>query len=333
MIATKQYTFCPPDFLARLDRLHLVAKRVSQRHTAGARRSRRMGDGLEFADHRDYAPGDEPRFIDWPYYARMDKLLLRLFHEHSASDVGILLDCSGSMSPQVDMAVSRGARVAGVSPARNAGVLPARIDGAGAPAVARKFDYARCVAAAMSFIAMGSLQRVVLAAAGDGLGGVFHSGRNRSQIIPVMDFLETLDAGGKTDLLAAGRQFAARFPSCGTILLISDLLDCSDQLDAALAHLRQAGRDTSVLHVFSPSDADPPVSGSMLLEEPETAGRLGVLVTDELLAAYRAAWSDFQATCRRKCLSSGAMYVAAATSVPFDRLVLESLRKAGVVGE
>jgi len=62
------------DFLARLERLHLVAKRMSVRRRAGARRSRSMGDGLEFADHRGYAPGDDIRFLDWPYYARMDAL-------------------------------------------------------------------------------------------------------------------------------------------------------------------------------------------------------------------------------------------------------------------
>ena len=64
------------EFLAGLRRLHLIAKHVSARGGAGRRRSRRMGDGLEFADHRAYAPGDDIRFIDWPYFARMEKLLL-----------------------------------------------------------------------------------------------------------------------------------------------------------------------------------------------------------------------------------------------------------------
>src|SRR5512140_2366958 len=98
-MSSRRYSFCDEDFLARLERLHLVAKHVASRWSAGQRRSHRMGDGLEFADHRDYAGGDDIRFIDWPFYARMEKLLLRLFHEHSESDVAIMLDASGSMSP------------------------------------------------------------------------------------------------------------------------------------------------------------------------------------------------------------------------------------------
>ncbi|RPI63335.1 MAG: DUF58 domain-containing protein, partial [Planctomycetaceae bacterium] len=81
MTKRSRHAFVDERFLARLERLALIAKRLAAQGV-GPRRSRRLGDGLEFADHRDYSPGDDPRFIDWPYYARMEKLLLRLFHEH-----------------------------------------------------------------------------------------------------------------------------------------------------------------------------------------------------------------------------------------------------------
>jgi len=72
---------------------------LAARGSAGQRRSRRLGDGLEFADHRDYSAGDDVRFIDWPYYARMEKLLLRLFHEHSEGQITNRLDSSAPLAP------------------------------------------------------------------------------------------------------------------------------------------------------------------------------------------------------------------------------------------
>ena len=115
------------EFLRRLQRLGLIAKRIRAVSAGpGQRRSRRLGDGLEFADHRAYAPGDDIRFLDWPYYARMERLLLRLFHEHSEGAVSLLLDSSASMQ---------------------LGELC-------------KFDYARRTAAALAYVAMASLDRV-----------------------------------------------------------------------------------------------------------------------------------------------------------------------------
>ena len=99
MVKSRKDRLFDKQFLARLQQLHLIAKRLTARGAGGARRSRRIGDGLEFADHRSYEAGDDIRFIDWPYYARMEKLLLRLFHQRNEADVIILLDVSASMAP------------------------------------------------------------------------------------------------------------------------------------------------------------------------------------------------------------------------------------------
>lgn len=88
------------DFLSRLERLHLLISKMSRSGTAGQHRSHWLGDGLEFADHRDYSSGDDLRFIDWSCYARLEKLLVRLFHRHSENDLAILLDVSASMAPR-----------------------------------------------------------------------------------------------------------------------------------------------------------------------------------------------------------------------------------------
>jgi len=285
-------------FLARLERLHLIAKRLAFGASAGTRRSRRVGDGLEFADHRDYAPGDDIRFIDWPYYARMEKLLLRLFHEHSEADVVILLDTSGSMAPG-------GAR--------------------------EKFDYALCAAAALAYVAMGSLDRVIVQPFARELGQPLHTGRNRARILTVLDFLADLSPGETTRLGRCVERFVRSRDKGATVLLLGDLLDCEDDLSGSLAQLRQSGCDVLVLQVYGPADARPALGGSLLLREAETQKQMTLHVTEDLLESYRRSWDAFRAGCERTCLSRGATYVAAATDVPFEQLVLGALRRAGVL--
>jgi len=286
------------EFLGRLERLHLIAKRVASGGPAGARRSRRLGDGLEFADHRPYNPGDDVRFIDWPYFARMEKLLVRLFHEHSEAGVLILLDASASMAPGGD---------------------------------AEKFDYARRAAAAVAYVAMGSGEQVTLAPFAGDLRRRIRTGRNRMQIFKVLDFLAGLTPQGPTDLLGCAQKLARERRMSGTLVLIGDLLDCGEMLaESRRTLLRRAG-ELTVLHVYSPADAAPAPLGPVMLRHAETGGDLNVNVTDELLGAYRRRWAGFARACERECLARGATYVAAPTSIPFEKLVLEALRRAGVL--
>jgi len=309
-------TLFDKEFLARLERLHLIAKRMSGGSLGGTRQSKRLGDGLEFADHRDYAPGDDTRFIDWPYYARMEKLLLRLFHEHSESTVLVALDCSGSMAP------------------------------GGAP---EKFDYARRTAAALAYVAMGALDRVTLTAFGGEAEATdaFDAGRNRREILAVLDYLRSLEASGRTDLarcidrLSLGRRVGGSAggqggDSTGTVLLISDLLDCRPDLRDALASLRAsnaaAGPDVTVIHLFSRADSGGEVAeGPVVLQHAETGRQMSLWLTDEVIDAYRRRWADFQDDCRKACLSRGATYIAACTDTPFEQLILTTLKQAGVL--
>src|ERR1700755_2431002 len=122
------------DFLKKLEYLSLVSKRIFRGSLLAQKRTMQMGGGIEFADHREYAPGDDFRYLDWNVYARHDELLLKRFQEEEDLHVYILLDCSRSM-------------------------------GFGPPA---KFDFARQVAAALAYIALADLDRVAIVAfAGD----------------------------------------------------------------------------------------------------------------------------------------------------------------------
>ncbi|KKL84596.1 hypothetical protein LCGC14_1963140 [marine sediment metagenome] len=285
------------DFLARLQGLHLIAKRVGASPAASRRGPRTLGDGLEFADHRAYAPGDDIRFLDWPYYARMERLLLRLFHEHSEGAVGILLDASGSMSlGQV-----------------------------------RKFDYARRTAAAMAYVAMGGLDRVEIVPFGQAMGKGFKTGRNRNQILQVLDFLESLEAAGPTELGAAIEQYLHGSSDTGMVILLTDAIDVQEDLAAALALLRRQKDEVVFLHVVDRCDARPEALGPTQLDAIEAAGRISLNLTDELLAGYRQRWRTFARGLERTCMGRGAVYVQAPTSAPFERLVLKTVQRVGML--
>ncbi|MBS3733436.1 MAG: DUF58 domain-containing protein [Phycisphaerae bacterium] len=306
-MAKRRYEFADEAFLARLERLHLIAKRLASRQTAGARRSGGIGDGLEFADHRAYSPGDDIRFIDWPYYARMDKLLLRLFHPHSDRDVVILLDTSGSMAP----------------------TLPGTSRRAG-----EKFNAARRIVAALAYVAMGALDRVVCQPFGETLGVAMHSGRNRRQVLAVLDFLAGLEPGGGTALSACVRRMvrarSAR-AAAAIVVIVSDLVDAGDALDDALGCLTAGGHDVAVLQVYGRADADPPAEGAIAVYDAETQSRLDVHVTDALRRSYRRRFEAFRAGCERLCRARGASYAAAPSDLPMERFVLHTLRRAGVL--
>jgi len=284
-------TLFDENFLRKLEQLRLLAKRLALRARPGQRRSRRMGDGLEFADHRDYAPGEDVRFIDWSYYARMEKLLLRLFHEHAEGDVCVLLDCSASMAD---------------------------------------FPYAQRLAAAMAYVAMGALERVVIQPFAEELLPPLRTGRGRENILPVLDFLARLSPTGPTKLERCCRQLARQNRLRGSVLLISDLLDCPDDLPRACLLLREHN-DLSVLHLIHPADAKPAATGPVLLRQAEGDDELPLDITPELLHRYAQQWQAFCRHCESAVTTRGGTYIAAETTVPFEDVILHTLRRAKVL--
>jgi len=289
------------NFLRKLEQLRLLAKRVALHARPGRRRSRRMGDGLEFADHRDYAPGEDVRFIDWAYYARMEKLLLRLFHEHAEGDVCILLDCSASMTRATSD-----------------------------PASMAVFPYALRLAAAMAYVAMGSLERVVIQPFAEELLPPLRTGRGREQILAVLEFLARLTPQGRTQLERCSRQLAQHHRLRGSVLLISDLLDCLDDLPRACLTLREHN-DLAVLHLLNPDDARPAATGPVLLQQAENDDELPLDITPELLHSYARQWQEFLRHCESTVTTRGGTYLATETTTPFEDVILHTLRRARVL--
>jgi len=283
-------------FLQRLEYLRVVARRVFAGTSPGSRTGRGAGPGLEFAEHREYAPGDDFRQIDWAALARLDRLLLRLCQQEEDLAVYFLVDASASMAT-------------------------------GDPP---KFDHARRLAAALAYVAMASLERVRLVAVDGGLRGHLEAGRGTTHIVAVLEFLRNLAPGGRTDLGRSVEEFLPHARKTGLAVLISDLLDPAGYEKALLA-LQGRGFDLWCLHVTSAADLAPPGLGDLALADAETGDVLGVHLTEDVRRRLAAEAERFKADARAWCHERRIGYAEAPTEVPVDTLVLEVLRRGGLL--
>lgn len=282
-----------PALLKRLAARTLRSRRRTDGQAGGTRRSRRRGRSQEFADHRPYVPGDDLRFLDWHLYGRLDTLWVKLFEEEEDRLVNLLLDCSASMQGE-------------------------------------KLTYARQIAAALGFVALGGQDRVAVAGLTDTLATYAPPRRGRRQVPGLFQTLETVHPGGPSDPGRALDGLPRRHGS-GLSLLFTDLL-YPDGPDRALRQLRARGHEVHVFHLISPAELSPPIEGDVLLVDAESGEELSLRVDPEALAHYRgalAAWSDeMQATAQRL----GAGYTRVLTSTPLEELVLRDLERLGLLG-
>ncbi|MHC4986845.1 MAG: DUF58 domain-containing protein, partial [Planctomycetota bacterium] len=187
------------------------------------------------------------------------------------------------------------------------------------------------VTASLAFVAVASLERVVIQPFDEDLHEPIRPARRAGAMGSVLGDLAGVEPGGATHLAESVRRFVLRQYHPTTVLIVSDLLDCIDDLPIALEHLRQAGCDTTVCHLVSAAEASPSRQGAVRLREAETGQLLDVEITAAVLDAYRDQWRAFVDLCRRTCVGHGAIYVGADSDVPLERFVLRTLRQAGVL--
>ncbi len=278
------------DFLKKLEYLHVVSKRAFAGQNRADRLTPKRGRGLEFADHRPYAAGDDFRHIDWKAYKRLNRLLLRLFDEERDLPIYLMIDVSRSMAE---------------------------------PA---KFDMARRVAAALCYIGLAHLDRLTILPFGSGLGRESSPGRGKGRIFRVFELLEALEAGGPTDLRESFKEFAARPRQMGLTVIISDFLDPGG-FEQGLKILRTIGHDVFVVHIASAHDRDPGAFGELRFVDVETGELREVDVTPRLASAYLRAWEAHATDLNQFCGRYDIGYVRADAERPFEEIILKAFRQ------
>jgi uncharacterized protein (DUF58 family) len=283
------------EFLKKLEYLSLVSRRVFRGQLLAQRRTCHPGSGIEFADHRAYAPGDDFRYLDWHVFARHDQLLLKRFQEEEDLHVYLLLDCSRSM-------------------------------GFGTPP---KFDFARQVTAALAYIALADLDRVaVVAFAGDVVAD-FPLTRGKACILTLLKFLQELPVQGPdTDLARVARSFVSRNQRQGLAVVVSDLYD-PDGFARGVDLLRHRRYEPHLIQVFDRKEAEPDLWGDLELVDCETDAAMKVTVSEGSLRQYRRLYDEFQESVTRYCRHHSLGSTRTATDIPFDRLILQMMRSAG----
>jgi uncharacterized protein (DUF58 family) len=282
--------------MSRLEQLEILSRKIPASRHKGERRSRRRGESAEFADYRTYVVGDDLRHIDWNIYARLDRLFLKLFLEEEELHVSLLIDVSGSMD-------------------------------AGSPT---KSLYARRLAAAVAYIGLCNQDRVSLYAYADGLVDRLTGLRSRRMMPQVVRFLGGLPASGRSHFAAAARQFAARHTQKGVGLVVSDFLD-KGGFEEGLRYLLGRHLDLHVIQVLCREEVEPDLAGDLRLVDCEDEDFAEVTISRPLLARYRRNLDAWCQSLRDYCVRRGIGHLLTLTSDPFEALILNYLRRRGLV--
>jgi uncharacterized protein (DUF58 family) len=292
---TESEVLLTPDFLAQLERLELVTRKIFRGRMKGERRSPRKGQSVEFADFRNYVPGDDLRFIDWNTYARLDRLFLKIFFEEEDLHFYALIDASPSMS-------------------------------FGSPS---KLRYAQQLAAALGFVGLIRGDRVRVETLGQGhvRGTAF---RGRQNVWRLQQELLSIEPDQTASLTQGVKNFCVRNPGKGIVVLISDLMD-KEGYETALKYLLSRDLDIYVIQVLSAEELEPDIKGDLRLVDCEDADVAEITASAPLLKRYQKTLAAFVEGAREFCSRRGMNYLLAKNQVPVDQLIGGYLRRRGLV--
>ncbi|HNQ35519.1 MAG TPA: DUF58 domain-containing protein, partial [bacterium] len=209
-----------PAVLARLSNLYLVARTVVEGSLTGLHRSLHKGSSVEFAEHREYAPGDDPRYLDWRVFGRTDRLYVKTFREETNLKSLILLDASGSMAY----------RGRGLS----------------------KLEYAVYLAAGLSYLMVNQKDAVGLMVFDSAVRRMVKPASTSRHLHHLLEQLQVTAAAETTNLGEVLHTIAARARRRSLIILISDLLDDPERVLKGLVHFRHKYHEVLVFQVLDP---------------------------------------------------------------------------------
>jgi uncharacterized protein (DUF58 family) len=276
-----------PEILARLEGLRLRARRIVEGYVSGLHRSPYHGHSIEFAQHRQYAPGDDLRYVDWKVYGRTDKYYLKQFEEETNLICHLLLDTSQSMLYRSEEAAES------------------------------KLDYARRAAALLAYLVLQQQDSVGLVTFDQEIRAMVRPSASPSHLQEVAHVLDRSSAAEKTSIGPVFHELAERFTKRGIVLILSDLFDSVDGMMAGLKHFRHRRHDVVLMHVLDPAELDFPFRRATLFRGLE--GLPEVLVEPRSLRqAYLEEFGRFQRELKRQCRMHQIDYVLLRTDQPLD---------------
>lgn len=257
--------YLDPKMLATISSIDLRARMIVEGAMAGMHRSPYQGFSVEFAQHRQYAPGDDTRFLDWKVFGRTDKLYLKQYQQETNLDLVVMVDVSGSM---------------GYASGGSAGQHRWR-----------KYDHAASLAAALAYIALRQQDRVGLAFFADEIRMATRLSNARDHWRLLIELLggepvgedhaellrgAEIQTGRTTDLARLFDQMTARLVRRSLLVLVSDLFDSTEALERGMALLRHRGHDLLVLQCLDQAELTFPFRAPSEFIGLESEGRIGM---------------------------------------------------------
>mgnify|MGYP002713094839 CR=1 FL=1 len=285
----------------KLDPLMLVARKVRAGAIKGERRSTKKGTSIEFADYRNYTPGDDLRRLDWNVYARTERPYIKLLEDEEDLAVHILVDASDSMN------------------------WPREED---APEDTNKLLFAKRLMAGLAYISLSSNDRLTLTALNQDSWNTFGPTRGRGQSVPMLRYAHQISGGGMVDLNTALKDYAMRAARPGLCFVISDMF--SDYMDG-LNSLVGKGYEVILIHLLSPDEVTPPMVGDLRLVDVETSAAQEVSLDAGMRELYMRRVEAWREEIQAQCTRRGINYLPLQTDASWEKVLLYDLRKLGVV--
>ncbi len=273
--------FLPPEAVKRVQRLELQARQIVEGFLSGSHRSPYFGQSVEFVQHRQYAPGDDVRHVDWKVWARQDRLVIKQYEEDTNLRCSLLMDGSASMS------YGEGEQ--------------------------NKFEYAATLAACLALLVLKQQDAVGSITFDNKIRSRVPMRTSQGHLRDILVSLENTKTADKTDLGAVFKEVIGATPGRGLMVLVSDLLGAENSAMKGIQSLRRAGHDCMVLHVMHDDELDFPFTDPTRFEGLESSDHL-TCNPKSLRDGYMAALEKFLDRVRRSCAAAGCDYLLIRTS-------------------
>ncbi len=284
--------FLPPEAVKRVQRLELRARQIVEGFLSGSHRSPYLGQSVEFVQHRQYAPGDDVRHVDWKVWARQDRLVVKQYEEDTNLRCSLLIDSSASMR------YGEGDQ--------------------------QKFEVASVLAACLSLLVLKQQDAVGSIMFDNRIRSRVPMRTSQNHLRDILVSLENSRPADKTDLDSVFREVIQATPGRGLMVLISDLLGAEESALRGIESLRRAGHDVMVLHLMHDEEIDFPFSDPTRFEGLESEEHL-TCNPRALRDGYLEALGDFLDRVRRACAASNSDYMLVRTSDAPDAVLSKIL--------
>ncbi len=294
-MADEYRQYLQPLVVSKLANMELRARLVVEGFITGLHKSPYHGFSVEFAEHRQYMPGDEIRHIDWKVYGRTDRYYIKQYEEETNLKSYLILDASRSMEFS-------------------------------SPGNITKLQYASYLTASLSYMMLKQQDAVGLTVFDDQIRTYLPPHSTRAYLQQILVTLEKLAAGGGTGAGKSLHQVAERIRRRGLVIVVSDLLDRPEEVLAALKHFRHKKNEVIVMHVLDPRERSFAFDHDAVFQDMETSDRL-MTQPWQIRKAYQREMAAFVERYKWECRENYIDYVLLDTATPFDVALVEYLSR------